>query len=75
MRSSKLDQPPAAEGRYPGQWRDAADLRVFRARPGEWHKLSTWRGEMSRLGWRLLKVDTTEEELVAVFGKTRQRNP
>ncbi len=72
MRSSAGPNGPT-DDKFPGQWRNAADLRVFRASPGEWDKLSTWRGEMARRGWRLLKVDTTDDELVAVFGKTRVR--
>jgi len=48
-----------------------ADLRVLRAGVEEWDKLSTWRKDMSRLGWRLLQVSTSGDELVAVFGKTK----
>lgn len=48
---------------------------MLRASAEEWDKLSTWRKDMSRLGWRLLQVSTAEGELIAVFGKTKQHLP
>jgi len=48
-----------------------ADVRVLKAKTGEWHKLSLWRADMTRRGWSLLKVTTTDTELMAVFGKTK----
>jgi len=56
---------------YPDEWESVAELRVFRATAGEWDKLITWRADMTRRGWRLLKVNSDEHELVAVFGKTK----
>jgi hypothetical protein len=56
---------------YPAHWNDLADVRVLRARPDEWPKLSTWRRDMTRRGWALLRVTTTDDELTAVFGKTK----
>ncbi|HXE58393.1 MAG TPA: hypothetical protein VNK43_10365 [Gemmatimonadales bacterium] len=55
---------------YPESWEQVADLRVFRAGPDEWDKLVAWRADMTRLGWKLLRV-TSDDELIAVFGKTK----
>lgn len=56
---------------YPEGWENVADLRVFRTPAGEWEKLISWRADMRKHGWRLLKVTSDENELVAVFGKTK----
>jgi hypothetical protein len=57
---------------YPEAWADVAELKVFRARADEWDKLPTWSADMRRRGWRLLKVTSDEDELVAIYGKARR---
>ncbi len=64
-------QHPPEPVHYPTRWHDVADVRVLKAKTGEWHKLSLWRADMTRRGWSLLKVTTTDTELMAVFGKTK----
>jgi hypothetical protein len=56
---------------YPESWELVADLRVFRTDPTDWDRLATWRQDMRKRGWKLLKVTSDEVELVAVFGKTK----
>ncbi len=69
-----MNRPPATPSQakpYPPSWENVADLRVLRTTAGDWPKLISWRTEMSRLGWKLLQVNSDESELVAVFGKTK----
>jgi hypothetical protein len=56
---------------YPPSWEEVAELRVFKTTPDEWTRLIAWRADMRRKGWKLLRVNTEEHEMVAVFGKTR----
>ncbi len=56
---------------YPEAWEQVADLRVFRTTAREWDRLATWRADMTKRGWKLLRVTTDDVELVAVFGKTK----
>ncbi|MBL8977712.1 MAG: hypothetical protein SF070_04955 [Gemmatimonadota bacterium] len=56
---------------YPESWEQVAELRVFRTHATDWDRLATWRADMWKRGWRLLKVTSDEVELVAVFGKTK----
>jgi hypothetical protein len=56
---------------YPESWEQVADLRVFRTSAKDWDRLITWRQDMRKRGWKLLKVTSDEVELVAVFGKTK----
>lgn len=56
---------------YPAKWESVAHLRVFRTAPGDWPKVVGWRTDMLKRGWRLLKVSSDAEEIVAVFGKTK----
>lgn len=56
---------------YPESWEQVAELRVFRAPATDWDRLATWRADMWKRGWRLLKVTSDDQELVAVFGKTK----
>jgi len=56
---------------YPRSWENVAHLRVFRTSSGEWDKVVNWRADMVKRGWRLLRVSTDAEEIVAVFGKTK----
>ncbi len=56
---------------YPRTWENVAHLRVFRAAAGDWDKVVGWRSDMIKRGWRLLRVSTEAEEIVAVFGKTK----
>ena len=60
---------------YPADWERVADLRVFRATPDEWEKLITWRTDMGKRGWKLLRVSHDGPELVAVFGRTKSDRP
>ncbi|HEY7027690.1 MAG TPA: hypothetical protein VH438_08805 [Gemmatimonadales bacterium] len=48
-----------------------ADVRVFRTSAKDWEKLITWRADMRKRGWKLLKVSSDDSELVAVFGRTK----
>lgn len=65
-------QTHARKQLYPKDWENQAEIRVLRAKPGEWEKLAGWRSDMSRRGWQLLRVHSDTQELVAVFGKTRR---
>lgn len=56
---------------YPAKWESVAHLRVFRTTAGDWPKVVSWRTDMVKRGWRLLRVSSTAEEIVAVFGKTK----
>ena len=56
---------------YPAKWESVAHLRVFRTSSGEWDKVVSWRADMVKRGWRLLRVSSTAEEIIAVFGKTK----
>lgn len=57
---------------YPRAWDDVAEIRVFRTSQSEWERLISWRTDMGRKGWKLLRVNTRESQLVAIFGRTRQ---
>ncbi len=57
---------------YPPAWDRTADVRIFRAPEHDWAKLSVWSADMRRRGWRLLRVVTEGEQLVAIFGRTRE---
>jgi hypothetical protein len=67
---AKEDIPNRAD-HYPRSWEHVAQLRVFRTSTGEWDKVVGWRTDMLKRGWKLLRVSTDAEEIVAVFGKTR----
>lgn len=68
-----MNQPPPEPSPkpYPASWESRAELRVFRTTADEWPKLINWRGEMRRRGWKLLKIMSEGEEIVAVFGRTK----
>jgi hypothetical protein len=71
---TKPPAPSAASGGarpYPAHWEEVADLRVFRTTAEEWEKLLSWRNDMRRRGWKLLRVSSDGPEMVAVFGRTR----
>jgi hypothetical protein len=63
--SSPASQP------YPPQWEAVADLRVFRTTNEEWAKLITWRADMGKHGWKLLRVSSDGPEMIAIFGRTK----
>ena len=65
MKNDGPDRP------YPAKWESVAHLRVFRTSAGEWAKVAGWRADMVKRGWRLLRVSSDAEEIVAVFGKTK----
>jgi hypothetical protein len=48
-----------------------ADVRVFRTNAKEWEKLITWRADMRKRGWKLLRVSSDGPEMVAIFGRTK----
>ena len=48
-------------------------MRVFRTTPTEWEKLIGWRTDMRKRGWKLLKVQTEDTEVVAIFGRTKTK--
>lgn len=56
---------------YPRNWENVAHLRIFRTSTGEWDKVVGWRADMIKRGWRLLRVSSDDNEIVAVFGKTK----
>lgn len=66
-------RPPSRGGQqaYPPTWDVVAEVRVLRAQESQWQRLIGWRAELSRSGWRLLRVSAADGELVAVFGRTR----
>jgi len=68
-------QPPGVSKStpYPPHWENVADLRVFRTTAPEWEKLITWRNDMLKRGWKLLKVTSEETEVVAIFGRTKSK--
>ena len=65
--------PASAPTPYPPHWENVADLRVFRTTPTEWEKLIGWRTDMRKRGWKLLKVQTEDTEVVAIFGRTKTK--
>ncbi len=56
---------------YPPHWEAVADLRVFRTTSQEWEKLIGWRSDMRKRGWKLLRVSSEGQEMVAIFGRTK----
>ena len=68
---SRSPAPQENNKPYPESWEQVADLRVFRTSAKDWDRLITWRHDMRKRGWKLLKVTSDEVELVAVFGKTK----
>lgn len=64
-------QDPQEPKPYPESWEKVAELRVFRTTNDEWAKLITWRSDMKRKGWKLLRVTTEGSRMAAVFGRTR----
>jgi hypothetical protein len=66
--------PATAPGQpYPPDWEEVAELRVFRTTSERWQRLIGWRAEMRRKGWKLLQVTADGHEMVAVFGRTKER--
>jgi hypothetical protein len=63
----------AADQPYPPNWEDVAELRVFRTTAERWQRLIAWRAEMRRKGWKLLQVSADGGEMVAVFGRTKDK--
>ncbi len=61
----------SAERPYPDEWEDVAELRVFRTTPQRWQQLISWRSDMRRKGWKLLRVSSQGDDMVAIFGRTR----
>ena len=70
LRSRRMTSKP-----YPAQWESVADLRVFRTTAEEWDKLLSWRTDMRKRGWKLLRVSSDGPEMVAVFGRTKTDRP
>lgn len=68
---SRTGAPQDRNKPYPEAWEQVAELRVFRTSARDWERLITWRQDMRKRGWKLLKVSSDEVELVAVFGKTK----
>ncbi len=68
---SRSTSPQDRNKPYPEAWEQVAELRVFRTSARDWERLITWRQDMRKRGWKLLKVTSDEVELVAVFGKTK----
>jgi hypothetical protein len=73
---SRTPAPQEKNKPYPEAWEQVADLRVFRTHARDWERLITWRADMTKRGWKLLRVTSDDTEIVAVFGKTRSdRSP
>ena len=68
---SRSTSPQDRNKPYPEAWEQVAELRVFRTSARDWERLITWRQDMRKRGWKLLKVTSDEVELVAVFGKSK----
>ena len=64
---------PSKSTPYPPHWESVADLRVFRTTAQEWEELITWRNDMLKRGWKLLRVTSEEIEVVAIFGRTKTK--
>ena len=64
-------QCPPEQSRYPTRWHDVADVRVLKAKAGEWYKLSLWRADLTLRGRSRLRITTADPELSAVFGKIK----
>ena len=70
-RASSATRVLEAADAYPQAWDEVAEIRVFRASQSEWQRLISWRSEMGRKGWKLLRVNTKHSQIVAIFGRTR----
>jgi hypothetical protein len=46
---------------------------VLRAPVNDWQKLITWRSDLGKRGFRLLRVVSEGGEMVAIFGRSRDR--
>jgi hypothetical protein len=68
---SRSTAPQDRNKPYPETWEQVADLRVFRTSAQDWDRLISWRQDMRKRGWKLLRVTSDEVELVAVFGRTK----
>jgi hypothetical protein len=68
---SRSTSPQDRNKPYPEAWEQVADLRVFRTDAKDWDRLISWRQDMRKHGWKLLRVTSDDVELVAVFGKTK----
>lgn len=68
---ARASSPQDQSKPYPEAWEQVADLRVFRTSAKDWERLISWRTDMRKRGWKLLKVTSDEVELVAVFGRTK----
>jgi hypothetical protein len=68
---SRPSTPQDRNKPYPEAWEQVADLRVFRTTASDWDRLISWRQDMWKRGWKLLRVTCDDVELVAVFGKTK----
>ena len=64
-------QCPPEQSRYPTRWHDVADVRVLKAKAGEWYKLSLWWADLTLRDRSRLKTTTADPELMAVFGRTK----
>ena len=62
---------PNSAGPYPASWEARADIRVLRAPASQWEKLIQWRADTTTRAWRLLKVTSEGQEIIAVFGRPR----
>ncbi len=73
MPKSTKDSADTAPRPYPRYWEDVAELRVFRTTEQRWQRLIGWRSEMGRKGWKLLQVSADGNDMVAVFGRTKDQ--
>ena len=63
----------SADRPYPEDWEAVAELRVFRTTGQRWQRLIGWRAEMGRKGWKLLQVGADGSDMVAIFGRTKDK--
>ena len=66
-------RPPRPTKLYPEYWDRVAEIRVLRAPPDDWQKLIAWRTDLAKHGFRLLRVTSEGQEMVAIFGRSRDR--
>jgi hypothetical protein len=46
----------------------------MRAPTDDWQKLIAWRIDLHKRGFRLLRVTSAHNEMVAIFGRSRDRS-
>lgn len=63
--------PSRSSKPYPDHWDRVAEIRVLRTATSDWQKLISWRADLGKRGFRLLRVISERDEMVAIFGRSR----